>query len=116
MLWYFYSVMSILFIGVLIADLLLIWGVGYTQGVLVYVNQGGEGFQEQLEFLSVVPWVTITFFRTFEDALQPSTKNVRMTADEWKAFRQWFNDFRSKSGPTMNAVEMAPRDKPPETS
>jgi len=96
MIWFFYSLLCIVFIGVIVADLLLIWGVGITNGVTLYVNNFGEGFQEQLELLSLIPWITVTFIRTFEDAAQPSKKRVRLTAQEWAAFKKWLVDVRGQ--------------------
>jgi len=108
MLWYFYSLLSILFIGVILADFLLVWGVGFSDGVTIYVNSFGEGFQEQLELLSVVPWITITFFRTVEDAARPSQKKVKLTADELALFRKWVADVRGQQSTKMTLQAQAP--------
>jgi hypothetical protein len=94
MFWYFYSILCILFIGVIIADLLLVWGVGFSHGVTLYVNNFGEGFEEQLELLSVIPWITITFFRTVEDAARPGRKKLSLTKEELALFRKWVADER----------------------
>jgi len=95
-LWYFYSVLCVLFVGVLVADFLLVWGIGFSRGVTLYVNHFGEGLQEQLELLSLVPWITVTFIRTVEDAIQPTRKRIKLTAEEWVAFRKWLIEGRSR--------------------
>jgi len=104
LVWDFYSVLSILFIGVIIADLLLVWGVGFTNGVTLYVNRFGEGLQEQVELLSVIPWITVTFFRTVEDAARPSRKRVSLTADELALFRRWVAEARGQQKKSVAAT------------
>jgi len=94
MLWLFYSLLCVLFVGVLIADLLLVWAIGAPNGVTLYVNRFGEGFQEQLQLLSLVPWITVTFIRTLEDAAQPNRKNMKLTVQEWAAFKKWITGVR----------------------
>jgi hypothetical protein len=105
MLWYFYSILCILFIAILVVDLLLIWGVGFSGGVTIYVNNFGEGFGEQLEFLSLVPWITITLLRTMEDAAQPSKKKIRLTTTEWAAFKKWLVESRGSPDSSKRAAQ-----------
>ena len=94
LVWDVYSLVCVLFIAVIIVNLLLVWGIGYADGVTLYVNNLGEGVQEQLEILSLVPWVTVTFFRTIEDTARPGRKHVRVTAEERSALRKWLAEKR----------------------
>ncbi len=87
--WYVYSLLSIFFIAVIIVDLLLIWGLGFSNGVIIYVNKQGEGFSEQLQILSVVPWIAVTAIRTLEDAVKLEKPKVRLTKEEWTVFKEW---------------------------
>jgi hypothetical protein len=104
--WYVYSVLCVLFIGVILADLLLVWGVGFSDGVTLYVNKLGEGFQEQIELLSTVPWIVVTFFRTVEDAVRPGMMRVRMTSEEWASFKKWLVEMRGRKAVKLEKPEV----------
>ena len=93
--WYVYSLLCIFFIGVIVVDLLLIWGLGFQHGIILYVNNFGEGFSEQLEFLSMVPWIVVTAIRTVEDAARFEKPKIRLTKEEWAVFRQWLSQTQA---------------------
>lgn len=88
-IWYGYSLLCVLFLGVIVADLLLIWRVGFQAGVLIYVNKLGEGYIEQIQIMSVVPWIAVTAVKTVQDAISLEKPKTRLTREEWAAFREW---------------------------
>lgn len=82
--WLYYSAVSGLFLIGLIVDLLYIWSTAYSNGVLIYVNEFGEGHFEMLIFASVLPWLAITLGRILTH-IEPSRGRRWRAAESWKA-------------------------------
>ena len=76
--------MSALFLIGLLIDLIYVWSVGYSDGVVVYVNKFGEGNVETLIFASTIPWLAITLGRDL-GRVRPSQGRRWFAAEEWKA-------------------------------
>jgi hypothetical protein len=83
-IWLYYSSVSVLFLIGLVIDLLYIWWTAYSNGVLIYVNDFGEGHPEMIMFVSVLPWLAVTLGRTLT-RIEPSRGRRWRAAENWKA-------------------------------
>ena len=82
--WLYYSAVSGLFLIGVVIDLLYIWYVAYSNGVILYVNKFGEGLEEMVIIVSVLPWLVIVLGRTMTHVGPIQGRRWR-AAEAWKA-------------------------------